>query len=100
VAGEGGDGGVWEERRPTTRGGAPWRRSRGGRAEERERLCGGERGGHGIKKHGRQICQWVFGIEYEIWMTSVDESNIKERISTTRQRYSLLKDDMKYDECW
>jgi hypothetical protein len=32
-------------------------------------------------------------------MTSVGEVDIKERISLTRQEYSILKENMKYDEC-
>jgi hypothetical protein len=32
-------------------------------------------------------------------MTSVRENCIKERISMTRHEYSVLKEDMKYDEC-
>jgi hypothetical protein len=32
-------------------------------------------------------------------MMSVRESCIRERILITRQEYSVLKEDMKYDEC-
>jgi hypothetical protein len=31
-------------------------------------------------------------------MMRVEESCIKERISTTRQEYSISREDMKYDE--
>jgi hypothetical protein len=41
-----------------------------------------------------------YDIEDEIKsMTSAGESCIKEKISMTRQEYSILKEDMKYDEC-
>jgi hypothetical protein len=32
-------------------------------------------------------------------MTSVEEKNIKEKISLTRREYSFLKEEIKDDEC-
>jgi hypothetical protein len=61
VAGDGGDGGVWEERRPTTRGGAPLAEEQRRESRGKREMCGGERGGHGIKK------TWETDLSVGIW---------------------------------
>jgi hypothetical protein len=78
--------------------GAAW--SRWGRSRGRE----GNGGGRWKKKIEMENDAW--GPSWVVWIDKeykevigAGEVDIRERISPTRQKYSILKDDIKDDEC-